>query len=747
MQRLSSPLATMREHYDVVVIGSGYGGAIAACRLARAGRSVCVLERGRELHPGEYPEGVLDGIGQVQAHMSTRDIGRADALFDVHVGPDITVLVGCGLGGTSLINANVALEADHGIFHDDRWPAEFRGRGSAVLADHYEQARKMLGSTPYPNSAPGLKKLAALQASAEALGRPLTLPDINVTFETGDNVVGVPQVECNGCGNCVTGCNVGAKNTILMNYLPDAHAHGAEIFTGASVRTIERGPSGAWRVTYQVVEPGGPPAGVPTRFVTAEAVVLSAGTLGSTEIMLRSALAGLPVSDRVGHRFSGNGDVLAFAYDSDRAIHGIGRPDPDSDPVGPCITGFIDLRDPTVPPVGHGLVIQDAVVPGSLAPLLPLVFAVASVGRVKRAQPAPTRTQRVRDIVDAFVTMTRGPGSKEIDRTLTLLAMSYDDGNGRLVLDNDRIRVEWVDIGKRPPFPGDNEALRQAAGGIDATYLPNPMWTSAFDDSLITVQPLGGCVMGDDATTGVVDDRGRVFAGPTGSAVHQGLYIADGSIVPCPLGVNPSLTISALAERISALMIKAEPWERPDPPGEPPSSGAADERTAPGAPGLRFTERMHGWFSTKVLDDPQAGYRQGRDDGSPIEFVATIDADDLERLAERADLPVPLTGTVSVPALAATRLVVTHGEFTLFWPDPARAETSYMRYEMSLTDEDGRRFRLSGQKTLHHGLMREAWRESTTLAVHVFDGGGIKRGPESSASAPVTSRICSARCA
>jgi cholesterol oxidase len=727
MERLSRPLAAMHEHYDVVVIGSGYGGAIAASRLARAGRSVCILERGRELHPGQYPETAREATGHIQAHTPGRGVGPADALFDFHLGPDIAVLVGCGLGGTSLINANVALEADPRIFDDERWPAALRGGRDELLQRGYADARRMLGSNPYPDTAPPLAKLAALDASAAGLGRKAERPPINVTFHDGPNAAGVEQHACTGCGNCVTGCNDGAKNTVLMNYLPDAHRHGAEIFTDTSVRTVERHEDGGWRVTFEALEPGRRSFGAPTRFVGADVVVLAAGTLGSTEIMLRSARAGLPVSDQLGQHFSGNGDVIGFAYDGSVPVHGVGRAEPGADAPGPCITGIVDLRDD--PDVDRGLVIEDAVLPSALASLLPIGFTLANLVGGESTLPGTSRTQRARAIASAVAALPRGADAPQIDKTLTYLVMSSDDCHGRLVLDGDRVQVEWPDVGERPVFQRDNVDLRRAARAIDATYVRNPMWTSPFGHSLITVHPLGGCVMGDDATTGVVDDRGRVFSTTDGTDVHDGLYIADGSIVPRPLGVNPLLTISALAERVSALIAADRGWTVDDTPNEP-------EEMEPGTPatsGLRFTERMRGWFSTKVAADPEAGWRQGKADGSTIEFVVTIDADDVDEFVAHPERPVALSGTVLAPALSPHRMVVTKGTFTLFDPDPERVQTSRMRYQMSLVAEDGRRFRLSGHKTLHHGSARRAWNATTTLAVTVTDdrrspiGSGIMR--------------------
>src|SRR3984957_16238424 len=153
MRMLSRPVDQMQDHYSVVVVGSGYGGAIVADRIARAGRDVCVLERGRELHPGEYPNSALSAARQIQVHTAKADHGSPVGLFDFQVGPDVTVLTGCGLGGTSLINASVALEPSDAIFADDRWPAALRRRPE-VLRPFMSAAREMLGSTPYPRDFP-----------------------------------------------------------------------------------------------------------------------------------------------------------------------------------------------------------------------------------------------------------------------------------------------------------------------------------------------------------------------------------------------------------------------------------------------------------------------------------------------------------------------------------------------------------------------------------------------------------------
>ena len=253
--------------------------------------------------------------GRSRSTRPRRTTGPPVGLFDFQVGPDVTVLTGCGLGGTSLINASVALEPSDAIFADDRWPAPLR-QHPEVLRPFMGAAREMLGSNPYPQSWPDLPKLQALEQAAAGLGRQVVRPDLNVTFTSGPNAVGVRQNACNLCGDCCSGCNYGAKNTVLMNYLPDAYAHGAHIFTEVAVQSVRR-CQGTWRVGFDVLGDG---PGTASRFVTADVVVLAAGTLGSTQILLRSRDLGLPVSDRLGYGFSGNGDVLAFAYDTDEPV-------------------------------------------------------------------------------------------------------------------------------------------------------------------------------------------------------------------------------------------------------------------------------------------------------------------------------------------------------------------------------------------------------------------------------------------
>ncbi|HYZ99811.1 MAG TPA: GMC family oxidoreductase N-terminal domain-containing protein [Acidimicrobiales bacterium] len=740
---LSLPVTRLRERYDVVVVGSGYGGAIAASRLARAGRSVCVLERGRELRPGDYPDTAWQAFRQLQVRTARRRLGRRSALFELHADHEVSVVVGCGLGGTSLINAGVALRPPAWVYDDERWPAELQTCGDEVLAPYFERAERMLGSTPLPDSWPEPAKLAALRTAAEGLGADVERPAINVTFQAGPNAAGVHQEACILCGDCVAGCNHNAKNTVLVNYLPDAVAHGAEIFCETPVRTVRPADAGrGWVVTFETPGGGARP-GSPASFVFAEVVVLAAGTLGSTEILARSRTEGLAVSPRLGSRFSGNGDVLGFAYDAEVPVRGIGsgrrRPGSTETATGPTVTGMVDLTADR----SRSLLVEEGAIPGALRALMPAALALGAEtggggGPLAFARRLGRRLRRH----PRRVLARRGGAA---DDTLTYLVMSDDTGDGELRLEGSGVRVHWTGAGDRPVFDRNADALGKASASLGATFVPNPLSTPMFHDSLVTVHPLGGCPMGDDGATGVVDHAGRVFTGSDGE-VHDGLLVMDGAVVPRPLAVNPLLTISALAERACDLLAAARGWAGAGstPPDPGPSTPAIPR------PGITFTERMAGWAAPSADGDPVAGERRGRADGTPLEFVLTVVIDDLEALLDDPATPGRLAGTVTAPVLSPQRLRVADGTFRLLQEDPTHVDTWHMRYSMRLVAEDGREFAFEGTKYLHDRSGFDAWSDTTTLHVTITGGadhpgvgvaGVVRLGPADFARQLTTMRI------
>ncbi|ODR99798.1 hypothetical protein AUC68_01215 [Methyloceanibacter methanicus] len=522
-EMLSLARAAMRPAYDVVVVGSGYGGGIAASRLSRAGQRVCVLERGREVPVGAFPSRMPELRRELQVHSGKKRSGPGTGLYDVRLGSDINVVVGCGLGGGSLINAGVALRPDARVFAHAAWPDAIRTDGLLDLG--FERAAAMLRPTRHAD-APALTKYRALEAASGVFGKaPVTAP-VTVSFDAVVNPAGIAQAACTLCGDCCSGCNVGAKNSIAVTYLADAKRHGAEIFTELAVSHVER-LSGGWRVHFAATADASE-----TASVDAKTVFLGAGTLGSTEILLRSRERGLKASDRLGHGFSANGDIIAFALGGRNRANAVGVGEPPKftdDPVGACVAGQIELPD--ADDLNASMIIQEGTMPSSVAPLLPVFFIAG--GR----------------LLGAAQSLIKGVYKGPLAHLQSFFVVSHDEALGRLVLRDDAVAVDWPDVARQEVYARVDDALTRAAEAVGGRYIKNPLAATNMGARPATAHPLGGCGMGETAETGTVDHKCQVFAGPTGAETHAGLYVCDGSVMPRSLGCNPLLTISALAER------------------------------------------------------------------------------------------------------------------------------------------------------------------------------------------------------
>jgi cholesterol oxidase len=558
-----SPLATsrseMRPRYQVAVVGSGYGAAVCAARLAEAGAAVCILERGREFLNGQFPRDVAGVTAETQFDFGRVRGGRRSGLYDYRIGRDLAVVVGCGLGGTSLINANVVLPPDMNLFTQPAWPRLIREEYERKqLQVYFERARRMLRAAPLPDE-PGPAKLRALQAGAAAVQGPWKRLDLAVHFgAAGPNDFGRYQEPCLRCGDCVTGCNFHAKNSLPYNYLPLARAMGAHIFTECEVRSVlPLGPEGPYAVHYAFQEEDEEVE----RSVVADNVVLGGGVLGSTEILLRSRerAGGLRLSPRLGYGLSSNGDAISFAYRTRESVGSVGlgeaargRPLPR---IGPTITSAIDLRIPGQP-LHLGLLVEEGAFPSPLVEALDVLLPVfAKLGTLESGGSLGQgieRWLRLRgEELHDFIHRHRGDA---LDRTLLYLTIGHDAADGRIVLSSlGRAQVMWPTLQDQPVFQRADQVVREITRSLGGTHVRDPLYSRLLDRQLITVHPLGGCPMGEDATTGVVDHAGRVFAGDPANPrrVHRGLYVADGAIMPMSLGVNPLHTITALAERVA----------------------------------------------------------------------------------------------------------------------------------------------------------------------------------------------------
>lgn len=636
---LATPIETLlgsrRPLYcDVLIIGSGYGGAMSALELSGAGRSIWVFERGKEFHAGEFPEsiGELGGHLQVSTENDRYPRGYPDGLFDLRIDRHCIVVVGCGLGGTSLINAGVVIAPDEKVLSDVRWPAEILADRHA-LKEHFDAVKRLLGAAPYPNAAQ-FHKYQALQRLASRIDGARCAPaEIAVTSKAGPNAVGVNQNECIECGNCVSGCNHCAKNTLTMNVLPLAKTRGAELFVGVTAVRIERaGDSPApetarWAVTCrrtaaldlirdsQMCEPSTP---LHESFVVrARTVILAAGALGSTELLLRSQTDQLRFSSCLGHRFSGNGDSLDFGYGQrsrvDAVAETLDQPDAPYRKVGPTILGVVRAS------TRHGAaLIEDGAVPSAINKLFGTLLSTAALPYAYTNNGLTGFHQRFDDI-DPLALHPRADQHAQV-----LLSMGIDRGDGQLSLDaTGKLRIDLHAVGADPCYAHTHRrySAAQSAGGFDGGYyLRNPLFKAlpegfeALDRGVpgraATVHPIGGCVMGRDRRCAVVDHLGTVYDGAAAAApgaLHEGLHVLDGAILPLPLGANPLLTIAGLARRAARIIA-----------GRDAGAGAADQvsrqlasprqRAFKPTPArdmtLKFTEVLHSpqWQALDLAD-------------------------------------------------------------------------------------------------------------------------------------------------
>jgi cholesterol oxidase len=520
--------------FDAIIIGSGFGGSVTACRLAEDGRRVLVLERGRRWNKDNYPRQATDQWLWDQSHPE-----KSPGWLDLRRFPHMTVAQGAAVGGGSHIYANVSTEAPKSIF-EQGWPPEIR---YPDLKPHYDSVKTMMNVKEVPQKQ-WTTRMKLLKEAAEKAGfadrfRPLEIAvnfDPDWTYDkdfakgtaatvTKLNAHGAEQGTCVHLGNCDIGCDVHAKNTLDRNYLFVAEKKGAEVRALHLVTRIEPLAGGGYRVSFDNLEGGRRTAGSET----AKMVILAAGSLGSTELLLRcrDEIKTLPlVSQRLGIGWSSNGDFLTPSLHPRRAIHPT---------QGPTIAAIIDFLDGSQN--GKVFWVQDGGLPNLAANFIKESADDPSVGfKIKLAletmQVALRENEPFANIMPWF--------SQGVDAANGQLRLTAPN-NGRTEL-----TLDWNVQESRQVIDTIVDMHKRLAGVTEGVPLVPVTW-SLFQD-LITPHPLGGCNMGTTRDTGVVDHRGEVFGYP-------GLYVADGAIVPEALGVNPSRTIAALAERIASLIV------------------------------------------------------------------------------------------------------------------------------------------------------------------------------------------------
>ena len=533
---LSSPISELKPNWDVVVIGSGYGGAVVAGRLAEH-FDLAVLERGKEYKAGDFPDNFSDVIGSVKT--PANPLG----MVEVVPGQDVDVVQGSGLGGTSLINANVAIVPEDTHFDGPEWPPEITtDRYNGKLGELMMKAVNTLEIEQVDHTK-GLPKQRHIYSTTNKIvenGGTARVEECYLTvnlekYDNTPNAQGITQPKCTFCGDCVTGCNVGAKNTLDVNYLPMARNNGAKIFTQCEVDTVEKTSNGKYQVNGNYVTDDG----IKEPF-TLEAgnVILAAGSIGSTGILLRSTQQkNIPLSNELGECFSGNADVLGVNYNGDvfSEIEGHGtNPAPAPGHPGPTLTSVATHNGPN-----GEFIIEEGAIPSALIAGARLAAAVASPGNT-----VPEARRVLRDL-----SLTYKNGA--MNHSMVYLGIGKETTQGKIELDyHNNPKINWPGAKDDPTVTAIADAMKQHTNVFNGNFIKNPRSEWYGGSNLITVHPLGGCKVGTNAASGVVNHKGQCFDPSTGGT-HDGLYVCDGAILPGAVGVNPFLTITVLAERIA----------------------------------------------------------------------------------------------------------------------------------------------------------------------------------------------------
>jgi cholesterol oxidase len=549
--------------YDVLVIGSGFGGSVAALRLTEKGYRVGVLEAGRRFEDADFPRTSWDARRFLWApKLGCTGIQR------IHLLRNVIILAGAGVGGGSLVYANTLYRPrSDAFYHDRQWAHITDWR--AELAPFYDQAERMLGVVQNPTMTPSDE---ALKRVAEELGVGDTfrMAQVGVFFgrdggkepgaEVGDPFFGGAGPRRRGClevGECMTGCRHNAKNTLVKNYLYLAEKAGAAVhplITAVAVRPLRQGGyrvdtvrTGAWRARRTA------------RSFTADQVVFAAGTWGTQQLLHRVKAAGLlpGISGRLGTATRTNSEALGGALVKlrHRKQHDFTR--------GVAITSSIHPDASThIEPVRYGR--------GSNAMGLLGTVMTDGGGPVPRwLKWLGQAARHPGELASIYAGLNHWSERAVIGLTMQALDNSIIVYPRRTRLGRTKLTSRQGHGVPSPTWiPAANQAMRRMAAQIGGFPLGS---IGEIADIPMTAHFLGGCAIGDSPDSGVVDAYHRVYGYP-------GLHVVDGSAISANPGVNPALTITAQAERAMAL------WPNKGEPDPRPPIGAAYQSVAPTAP-------------------------------------------------------------------------------------------------------------------------------------------------------------------